>query len=52
MTFRVVEGGVEEEVQEDTPEVPPNPRIGAEGDILMMNITSGMPHKQLALVEG
>ena len=48
----MAEVGVGGEVQGDTPEVPPNPRIGAEGDILMMNITSGMPHKQLALVEG
>ena len=52
MTFRVVEGGVEVEEQEDTPEVPPNPRTGAEVETTVMNTTSGMPHKQLALVEG
>ena len=52
MTFRVVEGGEEEEGQEDIPEVPSNPRIGAEAGTIMMSTISGMLHSQLALVEG
>ena len=51
-TFRVVEEGAEVEEQQDTLEVPPNPRIGVEVRASMMTTASGMPHKQLTLVEG
>ena len=49
----MVEEGVEVEEQQDTQEVPPNPRIGVEvGATTRRNTTSGMPHNHLALVEG
>ena len=51
-TFRVVEEGAEVEEQQDTLEVPTNPRIGADVRASMMTTASGMPHKQLTLVEG
>ena len=51
-TFRVVEEEVEAEEELDTQEVPSNPRIGVEVGATMRSTTSGMPHKQLTLVEG
>ena len=48
----MVEEGVEVEEQQDTQEVPSNPRIGVEVGASMRSTTSGTPHKQLTLVEG
>ena len=48
----MVEEGVEVEEQQDTQEVPSNPRIGVEVEVIMKNTISGTLHKQLALVEG
>ena len=51
-TFRVVEVEAEAEEELDTPEVPSNPRIGAEVEATRKNTINGMPHSHLALVEG